>query len=69
MLKQRIAQTSPVRLAESIPAEEVQLAPAIEVPMYFVYASIPLGMAGMGIRAAINLARNWPKDPSLCVEK
>ena len=46
-----------------------QLAPAIEVPMYFVYASIPLGMAGMGIRAAINLARNWPKDPSLCVEK
>ncbi len=36
-----------------------QLAPAIEVPMYIVYASIPLGMAGMVIRSAINLSRDW----------
>lgn len=36
-----------------------QLAPAIEVPMYIVYASIPLGMAGMAVRSAINLVRDW----------
>lgn len=45
-----------------------QLAPAIEVPMYIVYASIPLGMAGMAVRGAINLVRNLPKKPSLCSE-
>ncbi len=45
-----------------------QLAPAIEVPMYIVYASIPLGMAGMAVRGAINLVRNWPKGCSLCSE-
>lgn len=36
-----------------------QLAPAIEIPMYIAYLSIPLGMAGMTIRSFINLKNQW----------
>lgn len=39
-----------------------QLAPAIEIPMYIVYLSIPLGMAGMGIRSFINLKNQWQQN-------
>lgn len=35
-----------------------QMASAIDMPMYVVYAAIPLGMAGMAIRSAINLVKN-----------
>jgi len=34
-----------------------QLAPAIEIPMYIVYASIPFGMAAMTFRAFVNLIK------------
>lgn len=42
-----------------------QLAPAIEVPMYIVYASIPLGMAGMAVRSAINLQKDMRNNSIL----
>ena len=35
-----------------------QVAPALQIPMFFVYLSIPLGMAGMGIRALVNLLKH-----------
>lgn len=34
-----------------------QLAPAILIPMYFIYAVIPFGMGCMTIRAAVNLVK------------
>lgn len=39
-----------------------QFAPAIEVPMYIIYAFIPLGMAGMAIRSAANLKQTLQKN-------
>lgn len=40
-----------------------QLAPAIEIPMYIVYATIPFGMAAMTFRAFVNLIKKIKNDP------
>lgn len=41
-----------------------QLAPAIEIPMFVVYAMIPLGMATMTLRAFVNLLKYIKTSPS-----
>lgn len=39
-----------------------QLAPAIEIPMYIAYLSIPVGMAGMTVRSLINVKKQWQQN-------
>ena len=49
--------------------ESNQVAPAMQFPMWVVYATLPFGLGCMGIRAAINLFKKGSPEPTLAQEQ